>query len=30
MAGVEEVAAALGNDGSEEYRRAVDVLGRSG
>jgi sugar-specific transcriptional regulator TrmB len=30
MPAVEEVAAALGNDGSEEYRRAVDVLGKVG
>ena len=30
MPSVEEVAAALGNDASEEYRRAVDVLGKVG
>ena len=30
MSSVEEVAAALGNDSSEEYRRAVDVLGKVG
>ena len=30
MAVVEQVAASLGNDASEEYRRAVDVLGKVG
>src|ERR1700683_589186 len=30
MAAVEQVAAALGNDASEEFRRAVDVLGKVG
>ena len=30
MLSVEEVAASLGNDASEEYRRAVDVLGKVG
>jgi len=30
MPSVEEVAASLGNDASEEYRRAVDVLGKVG
>ncbi|MCI4328294.1 MAG: hypothetical protein L3J86_01805, partial [Thermoplasmata archaeon] len=30
MPSIEEVAASLGNDSSQEYRRAVEVLGKVG